>query len=380
MTRNPVSLAFRFLASYGLSIVIMALLMIITFIGTLEQVDMGLYEVQQRYFDSLVAVHWLFGTIPVPLPGVYLLLILLTINLVCGGIVRARKGWRFTGILIGHVGMLLLLVGSFVTFQYAERGNLTLYEGDQRASFDSYEEWELAISHPNADGTATELVIPDSDFEGLRGTASRTFKSGDLPFDLVLSGYLRNARLEAGAGATPTIKALPVAKEAGENLPVLQAKAVGKKSGSWDGIVAGMVREPWSFACEGVTYTATLRHRSWTLPFAVRLDKFTRELHPGTGIAKVYSSDVTKIEGNVQQPVKITMNEPLREKGYTLYQASWGPSNAGPNDRLYSSLAVVRNPGEQIPLYSCCIMAIGLLVHFGLKLALYLKKESGARA
>jgi hypothetical protein len=73
--------------------------------------------------------------------------------------------------------------------------------------------------------------------------------------------------------------------------------------------------------------------------------------------------------------VKISMNEPLREHGLVLYQASWGPSNAGPKDRLFSTFAVVRNPADVMPLVACIVIAAGMLFHFARKLTRYMKSE-----
>jgi hypothetical protein len=125
-------------------------------------------------------------------------------------------------------------------------------------------------------------------------------------------------------------------------------------------------------------WTVELERRSWPLPFTVLLTKFTRELHPGTSIPKVFRSDIVKIEGDSRQPAEITMNEPFRHKGYTLYQASGGRSNGGPGDRSFSTFAVVRNPAEALPLYSCSIVGFGLLAHFTLKLFRYLRTQSKA--
>ncbi|MCX5757664.1 MAG: cytochrome c biogenesis protein ResB [Candidatus Hydrogenedentes bacterium] len=111
------------------------------------------------------------------------------------------------------------------------------------------------------------------------------------------------------------------------------------------------------------------------LPFTIRLDKFTRELYPGTEIAKTYASDVTRTEGEASQAVRIAMNEPMRYRGYTFYQSSWGPPGAGPHDRLYSSLAVVHNPAEQLPVYACYVIALGLTIHFAVKLGKYLRAQ-----
>ena len=69
------------------------------------------------------------------------------------------------------------------------------------------------------------------------------------------------------------------------------------------------------------------------------------------------------------------MNEPLRDGGLVLYQASWGPSNARPGERLFSTLAVVRNPADHWPLAACLVIAAGLLFHFGRMLVGYVRVE-----
>jgi hypothetical protein len=143
-------------------------------------------------------------------------------------------------------------------------------------------------------------------------------------------------------------------------------------------ILSPRIKTPPTVAIGDRSWTIELARRSWQLPFTIVLNKFTRELHPGTSMPKVFASDVTKIEGESRQPIRISMNEPLRHKGYTFYQASWGPQDAGPNDPLFSTLAVVRNPAEKVPLYACCVIAFGLLVHFGLKLLQYLRTQSKA--
>ncbi|NIA16298.1 MAG: ResB protein required for cytochrome C biosynthesis, partial [Nitrospiraceae bacterium] len=102
------------------------LLLLLTYLGTLHQTEYGLFESQQTYFNSIFLIHRAFGTIPVPLPGGYLLVTLLFINLVCGGIIRVRKGWSKLGILVTHVGICVLLVGSFITFEFSESGHMTL--------------------------------------------------------------------------------------------------------------------------------------------------------------------------------------------------------------------------------------------------------------
>jgi ABC-type transport system involved in cytochrome c biogenesis permease subunit len=136
---------------------------------------------------------------------------------------------------------------------------------------------------------------------------------------------------------------------------------------------------PLTVEAAGKQWNLSLRKLRWKLPFSLRLDKFTRELHPRTSMAREYSSFVTKIEGGDSRKIRITMNEPLRHGGYTFYQSSWGPQNGGPKERFYSVFAVVRNPADQIPLVACIIVTIGLVLHFMQRLLTYLRNERAGR-
>ena len=97
-------------------------------------------------------------------------------------------------------------------------------------------------------------------------------------------------------------------------------------------------------------------------------------------MAANFESVVTQTEGPIDRKVNIRMNEPLRYHGYTLFQSGWGPQNAGPGERLFSTFSVVKNPADQWPLYSCIVIAIGLLIHFLQKLFSYLRAENRRRS
>ena len=92
--------------------------------------------------------------------------------------------------------------------------------------------------------------------------------------------------------------------------------------------------------------------------------------------AAVFLSDVTKTEEGAQQKSKITMNEPMRHKGFTLFQSGYGPPNVPVDWPHYSDFAVVSNPSDQWPKYSCFIIAAGLLFHFSMKLMKYVRSEN----
>ena len=111
------------------------------------------------------------------------------------------------------------------------------------------------------------------------------------------------------------------------------------------------------------------------MPFALVLDRFTKVDHPRMGMPRSFESDVTVHEMSTSRQVTISMNEPLREAGLVVYQASWGPSTAGPGDPLFSTLSVVRNPADQLPLVGCIVIAAGLLLHFGRRLGRWVRTE-----
>ena len=112
----------------------------------------------------------------------------------------------------------------------------------------------------------------------------------------------------------------------------------------------------------------------YDLPFHVRLNRFVKRDHPGTLTAADYRSFV-EIPEDGDRVVQIYMNTPLRKDGFVMYQTSWGPQIAGRPDGgppWYSVFEVAENPSDKWPEYSCWVIAIGLLIHFSMKLTRFL--------
>jgi len=149
---------FSFLASNGLACSLFLLLLLVTLLGTLHQVDHGLYAAQRRYFASFFLIHRAFGRVPVPLPGGYLLIVLLFVNVVCGGILRIRKDWARAGIVVCHGGVCALLAGAFLARAFSTSGRLTLYEGEAANAFESANKWEVVVGRSEA--TSSVLTFP----------------------------------------------------------------------------------------------------------------------------------------------------------------------------------------------------------------------------
>lgn len=371
-------------SSYRLAFALLLLLLVLTYFGTMAQAERTLYDVQKEYFEStFVTVR--VGPLPLLLPGAYLLLTVLLVNLVVGGIVRMRRRVASLGVLLTHLGIVVLFVGSFVEHQYSSKGFIRLHEGEAADEFRSHDEWEVAVTERLAGGRIREHLIPPDGFDDLAGSRHREFSAPTLPFGVRLTSYARNGRPRPAGGTRFGIDGYlldvlePVTRSDDMNVPGLVVAVRDSAGAERQAILWGLQQQPWVFEDGGRRFEFDLRRRTWALGeeghgFSVRLDTFERQLHPGSGMARSFSSHVTKIEGASAQQVHITMNEPMRHRGYTFYQASWGPANGqGP---LWSQFAVVRNPSDQVPLIACVIIALGLLFHFGRKLMLHVLRES----
>lgn len=381
--RNLLSRGFRLLASMGLAVTVLSFLLLLTVLGTLEQASSSLFEVQRRYFESAFVVHHV-GPVPVPLPGVSLLLVVLAANLLAGGIVRIRKDRTTWGIVVTHVGILMMLGGSAVEYLRSEKGHATVLEGQTVSEFESWYEWEIVVAEGAGEGPVTEHVIPGARFSSARRDAPARFTSAALPFDLEVTEFHANCepRESAAADAVDGVSLHPLRREMEAERDVAGVRiAVVPKDGSprIEGLLWSRQRFPMPFTAAGRSFAADLHHRRWPLPFAVRLDDFRKDLHPGTRMAKAFESDVTSTQGGVSQQARISMNAPLRRSGYTLYQSGFiEPTDGG--GRWWSTFSVVRNPADRVPLWACVVITAGLLAHFTQKLLRHLRAARAQQA
>lgn len=380
----PVRL-YRLLTSFKLATVVLVLMTLVTLFGTLGQVEIGLHAAKEKYFYSMFFTEKVFG-VPLVLPGGLPLMTLLFVNMTLGAVVKVKKRWKGAGLLISHIGMLMLLAGGFVTWAFSTDGYMALYPGMRSDRVESYREWQLEILPLAEDGTAeTAWIYPAEQLETMRPDEQRFVRSEPLPFDVVVNGYARNATpipvsapMAAGVAGKEIdgFKLSPQkpAKEAEQNLPGCFLEIRPRDGGEpvegilWAGSYRFDPREkpmPFVFESGGRRYGALLAKKSWTVPFEMRLDEFLFERHPGVSTARNYESRVTRFaEGQPEKPLEIKMNEPMRYGGYTFFQESFGPSGSQPGDEMFSQFAVANNPADQWPLYALIVTGVGLGVHF----------------
>ncbi|MDB4489521.1 hypothetical protein N9243_00960, partial [bacterium] len=90
MAKKPTTLIGKILSplgSFWLAVALLVNLFLLTWLGTLEQVEKGIHQVQEEYFESWVVLAKA-GKMRLLLPGGYITMGLFTLNLLVGGMVR----------------------------------------------------------------------------------------------------------------------------------------------------------------------------------------------------------------------------------------------------------------------------------------------------
>ena len=194
------------MAGFEVATTCLLLLFAATFFGTLEQTQVGLYLTLQKYFDmeALFVIPELNGKIiPLPLPGTFWVCAVLCVNLTLGGLVRIRKGWKTVGVIIAHFSMIFLMVAGAVSQVSKKEGVMHVYQGDRSDYAKSYTEPSIEIYPPGEDGErARPYVVKSEHFDGLDPDETLTIRLPELPFDLVVTGFLRSSELRTTAFAS----------------------------------------------------------------------------------------------------------------------------------------------------------------------------------
>ncbi|HEY3853632.1 MAG TPA: cytochrome c biogenesis protein ResB [Verrucomicrobiae bacterium] len=394
----------NFFTSLRLTVVCLCLAILLVFVGTLEQVPLGLYEVQSRFFRSFL-IYWspAGATWKIPIyPGGWLIGMVLLMNLLAAHVKRFKFERRKIGILLIHGGLILLLVGQFVTEIFQIESQMVLRVGQTKNYSEDGRKNELAVIDTTDAKTDKVVVIPESIVA--KGGEIRTPL---LPFALRVEKFLPNAAptgpmqaqadtLKASEGigkrlffsSAPTVRSMD-----GENEPTALVQAVSDKGpiGEWivstwfsrypasdrlQGDIGAMLpgvklNDPQSFTFNGHTYQIALRPVRYYEPYSVTLLEWKHDIYAGTDIPKNFSSKVHLDDpsAGTAQDNLIYMNNPLRYRGETLFQAGWIPDDSG------TILQVVRNPASLTPYVACALVALGLLTQFLTHLLAFSRKR-----
>ncbi len=374
------------LVSLKLTVVLIALSIVLVLAATLDQVNIGVWAVQEKYFHCW-AVFWHVGDLSLAVfPGGYTLGGLLLLNLVAAHIFRFKFTWRKLGIHLAHAGLILLLLGELFSGLMQREFHLRLEQGATRNYAESYREIELAVTDVTDATSDVVTAIPESVL-AKRGTVQHA----SLPFRVAIKSYLPNSILQMrrgddsaapseatkGFGSQLIATAQPLTYKQNErNMPsaFVELTGAGGTIGTW--LVSTLLAEPQRFEHEGRSYKLELRFARHYYPFSVTLLKFSHDRYAGTQIPKNFSSRIriATPDGREDREALIYMNNPLRYAGLTFYQAGFE------NNDTTSILQVVRNPSWLVPYIACVVMTLGLTVQFSFHLLAFAWKRRTARA
>lgn len=368
-----------FLVSLKLTVVLLAFGMVLVFIATWDQRNLGVWAVQAKYFRSFI-VYARLSSFSVPvLPGGYAVGGLLLANLIAAHIYRFGFKWRKAGIELTHFGLILLLIGELLSGLWQKDYHMRLNEGETKNYAESARGNELAIIDATDPKTDEVVAIPE---ELLSRHA--TIQQPKLPFRVVTKAYYPNSILQrrtdttgtglatTGFGTTLAAIPQPVAYRDEEvNTPSAFVELVAPDQSIGTFLVSTQLVMPQEFTYDGHTYRITFRTERAYYPFSLTLLKFSHDRYAGTDIPKNFSSKLRlkTADGRDDRDVLIYMNNPLRYSGLTFYQAGFE------NNDLTTVLQVVRNPSWMLPYISCSLMALGLLLQFGIHLLGFVTKR-----
>jgi ResB-like family len=401
--------------SLKLTVTLLAFAIALVFIGTLAQVDEGLYNAQSHYFRQwLVLGPHVFGkTIPLILPGGYLIGTLLLLNLLAAHIYRFQLSVKKIGIQLAHAGVILLLVGQLMTDMLAHETQINFAEGASRNYSESTADYELIFTSGDVvTAIPAKLLVPGD-----------TLKIDSLPFAIRLKSFWKNS--DANFRAPMMQNAPPIASNGvalkfdfiprpdvktmdGKNVPTAVIELIGPGAllGSW--VVSGWTTDPAMVASLQASYaqqtgadmaqkiagqlvapqsiefndkkfTFSLRPTRTYHPFSLTLLKATHTVYPGTDIPKDFRSRVllNNPKTDENREVEISMNHPLRYAGLTFYQYQMtaGDLVERAGETPSSVLQVVRNPGWLTPYIGCAMVGLGLVIQFMYHLVGFISKR-----
>src|SRR5439155_8588101 len=184
------------LASLRLTVVMFVLAIALVFLGTLAQVDEGIFTVLTKYFRAGIA--WIpfqalvrFGQVflgvspdaqvsgSFPFPGGWLTGGVLLVNLLAAHALRFKLTWKRSGILIIHAGIVLMMLGELATGLFAVEGRMPIPQGWTVNFVEDHRAIELAIIQHVDAKTDNVVAIPGSMIR-----KGELIRDEALPFDV----------------------------------------------------------------------------------------------------------------------------------------------------------------------------------------------------
>ncbi len=367
--RSAVSSCLHWLAGPRVVFYALPWLLVLLTLGTLSQRYIGLYHSEKLFFGSFIL--WLGF---VPLPGAYATLCFLSAGLTAKLVLKSPMRRRTLGTVITHASVLMLLLGGLVSALTREEGYITIFPQEVVSFVSDYHEREVTVIK---DGKEYQ-VIP---YTALQEQDKLPLKDAPFTVNIKQKCYpctaepLGEADLGAyGMAAAMELKDAQPGPDDALNRAGAMVEIVGvSKEQAGRYIIFESLAEPPVIKAGGSEYKLLMRAAKRSLPFSVQLIGFEQENHPGTVMAREYRSGIQIKDGELQWKETVSMNQPMRYRGYTIYQSSF----VDDGEKKASVLAVVKNAGWVFPYISVTLLSIGLLLHLFMRKA---KKQTAVAA
>ena len=337
----------RFFVSLQLTVVLLVLSILLVFVATLDQVNLGVWAVQAKYFRSFFVWLTVPGTaVALPVfPGGYLVGGLLFFNLLAAQGYRFTFTWRKSGLLLSHFGLILLLVGELLAGLWQQDFQMRLEQGETKNYSDSFRRYELAIIDTTDPKWDEVVAVPDAVLAD-----KGSIQHPKLPFRVVVKDYYPNASLEmrpdkaalppspatAGFGPQFATTPLPVSyKEDDTNNPAAFVEFVGPDGSLGTFLVSPLLVMPQTFSYGSRNFSITLRLARNYKPFSLTL----LELHHGCT-----ASPPLPLTLATENATFITGKAPE----FDSFVLASGTSHPAPDD--YRDLVVLRYPVAELGL------------------------------
>lgn len=410
----------KLFTSLRLTVWLLGFCCVLVFLGTVAQVNEGLWNAQTRWFRHLFVTRQMGDPwwVPPIFPGGYLLGILLLLNLVAAHFKRFHFTWRQAGINLTHLGVILLLVGQLATDMMSRESMMNLQVGQPRVFSEGQREWELVFVRSVDDAKDEVVAIPAPLL-----IDGAELSDAKLPFRVRVKNYWINsepsfrapmqqnapALTDKGIAKDWDFRSMAEAKGMNDrNLPTTIVELTansGEALGTWvvpswagdpsliEGVkrsymksvgqdiaqsIADKLAVPQEIEAGGQKWRALMRPERYYKEFQVTLLHTTHDVYPGTitamnpeGIPKDFRSrlQIDNPATGEKREVEIWMNNPLRYEGLTFYQSTMAAGEGR------SGLQVVRNPSWLTPYAGCLIVAVGMCWQFLYHLTGFIKKR-----
>lgn len=298
------------LADLRLGAAALLLFTIDVFIGAIWQSHKGLYEAQQLFF---------------PLPGVTSLGLLMIVNLLANLWTRMVWKWQNAGLILLHMGIVALLISVGIGAWNSTQGTIEFTEHRVVNTYESEDQWELV----------------------LREKQNNHFKIWMIDI------HNKSAATKVVLGSQPAVEIQ------------FQDVQIFNQWNPWVRVrIQGQLYALYGRGRPVELPTGlqiAFRKKHLDLPFSLEFKQGILHTHAGTHIVSEMAAELQIKElHHPDRNVRITLNDPLRYEGYTLYLTEQKKEKDG---RFTSQFVVVHNPWRTLPYWSTLLIALGLFLH-----------------